>query len=519
MKARGAGALGGGAPGAGGRRGGPPGKKRPAAAGARKAKKPGVQEEQGIDLEAEAAKRWDSGFSATLHRLDPRRLEGGSGLVVPDGTYYHRPVQVAGTVTSVMMSGGSVHLKLKPTGTSNEELLKLVTGQPQKELRCHVCPPGCNQEEVAEDMVHVRVGRPMKAAAEEEAWVRNLEKGDGQEEDELALLRTRATPGDRGAHVGADEKMDEDKKDAKKKANKEKKVKKKEKKEVSKKKKKGSSQSREESTEEEVRLDGTRPKQANQKKPQLLFGGTGLDPKDRIRNRVARRARRHLRRKSERSSSSDTGSDGRTSISEDGEKNEETLFEQASKVRKVAEMFPGALASQAMGQMRSSLLQEVGYEDRPNVLYPVAVAYLRQHLQRRASGPILRELLTLSHSLDLLLKGKVSSAADTMVQRIKSIEQSLTGSHWSIAQRLEVLPPDSVTLTAVPEAVAAQKEIYEESKARWYASMPEGKGISKGDKGRGKGRGDGKDRFGQHGDGGKKGAKGGGRGEPPKKKE
>ena len=182
-------------------------------------------------------------------------------------------------------------------------------------------------------------------------------------------------------------------------------------------------------------------------------------------------------------------------------------------------MFPGALASQAMGQMRSSLLQEVGYEDRPNVLYPVAVAYLRQHLQRRASGPILRELLTLSHSLDLLLKGKVSSAADTMVQRIKSIEQSLTGSHWSIAQRLEVLPPDSVTLTAVPEAVAAQKEIYEESKARWYASMPEGKGISKGDKGRGKGRGDGKDRFGQHGDGGKKGAKGGGRGEPPKKKE
>ena len=239
-----------------------------------------------------------------------------------------------------MMSGGSVHLKLKPTGTSNEELLKLVTGQPQKELQCHVCPPGCNQEEAAEDMVHVRVGRPMKAAAEEEAWVRNLEKGDGQEEDELALLRTRATPGDRGAHVGADEKMDEDKKDAKKKANKEKKVKKKEKKEVSKKTKKGSSQSREEST-----------KQANQKKPQLLFGGTGLDPKDRIRNRVARRARRHLRRKSERSSSSDTGSDGRTSISEDGEKNEETLFEQASKVRKVAEMFPGALASQAMGQI------------------------------------------------------------------------------------------------------------------------------------------------------------------------
>ena len=482
MKARGAGALGGGAPGAGGRRGGPPGKKRPAAAGARKAKKPGVQEEQGIDLEAEAAKRWDSGFSATLHRLDPRRLEGGSGLVVPDGTYYHRPVQVAGAVTSVMMSGGSVHLKLKPTGTSNEKLLKLVTGQPQKELRCHVCPPGCNQEEVAEDMVHVRVGRPMKAATEEEAWVRNLEKGDGQEEDELALLRTRATPGDRGAHVGADEKMDEDKKDAKKKANKEKKVKKKEKKEVSKKKKKRSSQSRIEWSGAPGATFVARAKGAPRAIPGAMAGPASA--------RTARRTKRRCSSRPQKSARSRRCFQGLWLLKPWGR----------------------------YGRMRSSLLQEVGYEDRPNVLYPVAVAYLRQHLQRRASGPILRELLTLSHSLDLLLKGKVSSAADTMVQRIKSIEQSLTGSHCSIAQRLEVLPPDSVTLTAVPEAVAAQKEIYEESKARWYASMPEGKGISKGDKGRGKGRGDGKDRFGQHGDGGKKGAKGGGRGEPPKKK-
>ena len=183
----------------------------------------------------------------------------------------------------------------------------------------------------------------------------------------------------------------------------------------------------------------------------------------------------------------------------------------------MAEHFPRALAGQAVSQMRASLLQEVGYEDRPNVLHPVGVPYFRQHLQRRASGPMVRELLTLAHTLDQLLKGKVASAADTVVQRIKSIEQNLMGSHYSVAQRLEVLPGDTMSLTAIPEATAAQKEIYQEAKAKWYASFPEGK-ASKEQKGQGKGRGEGKDKGNQTGDTVRKGGKGG-KGEGPKKKD
>ena len=173
----------------------------------------------------------------------------------------------------------------------------------------------------------------------------------------------------------------------------------------------------------------------------------------------------------------------------------------------VADRCPGALANQALNSMRATLLQEVGFEDRPNVLYPAAVAYFRQHLNRRVSGPTQRELLTLTHTIDQLVRGKVASAVDTLVQRVKSIEQTVTGSHWSVSQRLEVIPSDTTTLTAVPESSAAQKEVYQEAKSRWMASFPEGKG-QKGQKGQGKGRGEGKDKGGQGVERERKGSKG-----------
>ena len=205
-------------------------------------------------------------------------------------------------------------------------------------------------------------------------------------------------------------------------------------------------------------------------------------------------------------------------LERDGGIAEESLFEQGSKkVRTIAEHFPGALASQAVSSMRSTLLQEIGSEDRPNTLQLVAMAYFRQHLQRRAGGPTGRELMTLSHSVDQLLKGRPAAALDTMIQGIKSIEQSMAGSHWTVSQRQEILPSESSTLTAMPEATAAQKEIYQEAKSRWFSSFPEGR-APQGNKGKNKG--EGKDRNSQSSDKGKKGGKGGGaKGDVPKKKD
>ena len=492
----------------------PPGLKRPSSSLRSRLPKPGT--EKAIDLEKEAFSRWEKGYTVGLHRLDPRLLERGLGLVIVEGRYYHKWVQVAGQVAEVTMSEGATYLRMKPSGTTGEELLKFLTGHPGRLLRVHLCGQECNQEEASEDLVHALVGRPMKEEKAEDPWVQSLQKAEPREGDELAQLRAVAgldqgevpRPGEAPGGVEAE---------ANKAGEKEKKKKKKDRRVGKKKKKRGSSPGAKVSSDEGVRVDGSHPRLANQKKTRALFEGTGLDPRDRVRNKVARRARRHFRRKSEKSSSSSSESQSESKSSEGIDQTEESIFEQASKVRVVAEHYPGALAGQAVSQMRATLLQEVGYEDRPNVLHPVGVPYFRQQLQKRATGPTSRELLTLSYTLDQLLRGRAASAADALVQRIKSIEQTMAGSHWSVSQRLEVLPGDSVTLTAVPEATAAQKEVYQEAKARWYATFPEGR-VAKGAKGQGKGRGEGKDKGGSGAEGGKKGGKGN-KGESAKKKD
>lgn len=223
-----------------------------------------------------------------------------------------------------------------------------------------------------------------------------------------------------------------------------------------------------------------------------MFKGTGLDSKDRVRNRVARLARRHLKQKSDKSSSSDSksGSGSSTRSGDDGVL-EENLFAAGSKVRILAERYPGALTSHALSQMRTTLIQEIGHQDRPNTLAPVGVAYCRQHLLRKATGPVQRELFTLAHALDILLRGQAAASADAMTQRVKSIEQTLLGSHWTVAQRLEVLPQDQASITALPEAREARREVYSEARLRWLSSGLEGRQPGPSSKGNGKNQGKG----------------------------
>ena len=128
-----------------------------------------------------------------------------------------------------------------------------------------------------------------------------------------------------------------------------------------------------------------------------------------------------------------------------------------------------------------------------------------------------RELLTLSHALDQVLRGQPAGAADTLTQRIKSVEQILLGSHWSVAQRLEVLPQDSASITALPEAREAQREVYSEARLRWLASNADGRPPAKGTKGGGKAQGkDGGRGSDREAKGGKKGA---GKGDAAKRKD
>jgi hypothetical protein len=143
--------------------------------------------------------------------------------------------------------------------------------------------------------------------------------------------------------------------------------------------------------------------------------------------------------------------------------------------------------------MRGLLLSEIGSADQPGVVKGCAVAYYRQCLQRKSSGPAQRELFTIAAAVDQAMSGNVAGCLDTLLQRLKSSESTLAGTHWTVSQRLEILPQDHVLLTPLPEMTTARKDVFEETKMKYLASMPEGRNASASGKGGGKGKAEGKD--------------------------
>ena len=453
--------------------------------------------------ERTSQEKWDAGEELHAHAVPIEFVGSGTRVVVTQAKYYHKACQVAGEVDSLSLRGTEVILALRLSGTDEENILKLHTAEPQKIFRVHKCGTGCAQEETADDLLHCMKMRKMRARDQEDGWVFNLEKAVPLEgEDDLAKLRERVdrlppvAPG--GGRAGGDQEKPEKK--SKKKEKKKKKRKEARKKEDS---VLGSSSN----SREQGLLDGSRATAASKKDPQVIFEGTGLDPKERVRKKVIRKARRHLKRKGTKDDSTDSeGSSDSGSLSEmEGE--DESVFQQSSKVRLVASGFPGALGCQALTQMRSTLLSEIGSDDRPGILKGCAVAYFRQCLQRKSTGAMQRELHTIAAAVDMMVAGRVAGAVDLLLQRLKSCESTLHGTHWSVSQRQEVLPQDGNTLTPLPEMEGARKDVYAETRLRWMAAQPDGRGASSQGKGAAKGKGewpeDGKRGFGKDRKGGK----------------
>eukprot|EP00435_Cladocopium_sp_Y103_P015109 s1259_g3.t1 len=474
----------------------------------RRVRGPAASERAPGDPPGDLRVAWDSGHSVRGADLSLDQVLRDKNVVVEEALYFHRQCKLAGVVLGASVAEGRMTLRLQPTGTTDEELLKVYGGNPRLELRLVLCATGCNHEEVADDLVHAVRMRRRRTDSAEEPWVDNLEKVVPAEgPDELERLRALAKkldqkpedeggPGaESGPAVKAKEK-EKDKKEAKKKKKKEKKTKKK-------------SASSRDTSSEGVRLNGTRPKQASQKTAKLLFQGTGMDPSEKVRARVARLAKRYVRKRGKRSSS---GSDSSTASSGEGRLEEEgdSIFQQAAKVRGIAEGFPGALSFQALSQMRTNLMQSLGEEDRSNSTQAVAVQYYRQVLQRKANGAIARELLSLCAVADQLIRARPAQALDIVLQRLKSAESTLNGTHWSVSQRLELLPQEQATLTATAEMKEAQKVALEESKTRYMAAQPDGR-VPTSQKGAGKGKNPGKEDTRRGGDNRK-----GGKGKGPK---
>jgi hypothetical protein len=348
----------------------------------------------------------------------------------------------------------------------------------------------------------------------EEGWVCNLQKvAPLDDRDDLQHLRARQREdgGPLGIGGGAPGTPKEGgKKKKKKKASKKNKIKKKEDK---------SQEAESSSTGEEVKMDGSNSRLAAKKDMSTLFRGTGLDPRERVRRKVARRARKSIKKRGAKDNSSKSSNSSSSTEDSPGNVQEETVFEQASKVRQIASGYPGTLASQALMQMRAVLFSELGSPDQPGLLKPCALAYYRQQVSRKSqSGPAQREMLSIATSIDLLMGGNVAGAMDIMVQRFKSCESVQSGCHWTVAQKLEVVPPENAMLTPLQEMHSAQRDVFEESKLRWLAAQPDGRSSSSMGKSSGKTKSEGKD-GGKGGGKSQRWTKGGTKGDGGKKKE
>eukprot|EP00438_Fugacium_kawagutii_P030708 Skav213062 [mRNA] locus=scaffold364:558040:559530:- [translate_table: standard] len=490
--------------------------RRPAHARLGALRRPSVRREDPMKSPSE---RWQEGLLVEGHEFELGWLKDNLKIVVEEAKYYHRDCRVAAVVMEALSLGPTVKLRVRPIGTTDEAILKLQSGVRDLKLRAIFCPPHCTHEETADDLIHVIRLRRMKEEGEE-GWTTNLEKvAPAIPVDELAGIREAqersrgeaVRPGaDRGASPAkAKEKDGKDEKKEKKKRKKSK-----EKEENKKDRKKGEEES---SGEEKIALDGTKPRAAAVKPLKTLYGGTGMDPKSKVRLKVKKLARKAVKKRGKASSSSKSSRSSGSSPEEDVQMGD-SVFQQATRVRTIAEHYPGLLASEALMNMRSHLLQGIGVDEETTGVQPIALQYYRQVLHGRVTGPQARELLTLTATLDLLARGKPAAAMDVVAQRIKSSESTLGGTHWSVSQKLEVVPVDHATLTVMGEMKDAQREAYEESKLRWRSSLPDGRAQGS-QKGSTKGKGNWKEDQ-RKGDSNRKGGKGqSGKGEPWKKKD
>lgn len=424
---------------------------------------------------------WMRGLEVKLNEVDHGKLRTEQVIVVTEGIYYGEVVRLCGRIRKIEVDGLELHLYLRLLGTSAESILRVHTADPHQEFVVHQCLASCNQLETGDRYIHGKKARLVLDLAEEEDWVRNLEKVEAPPRDELDALRMKAAELDAGKKDLDEEKVKRGEKRSvsrgsssthkSRKKNDKKKKKKKEKK------------------EKDSKLQGRNPSFAAQKEPDALFKGTGLDQQEKVRRRVVHRAKKFAsRRKRSASSSSDSsGASGSSSHGEDV--HQAGVFSEDSRAKGIAERFPGVLTLEALRKMEESLLTQVGESQEVKAVRAVATQYFRQQLQRKVSPPVGRELLTIAVALDQLIRGLPSKAADTLSQRLKSVEAVSGGTHWSVAQRMELPSSEGVMLSEGPELRFAQKENYESSKSHYFAANPSGKG--KGSKG-GKGDRDGK---------------------------
>ena len=352
--------------------------------------------------------------------------------LVAEGSYWGSVARVAGTVRAVRWESGGKSAEVEVSGCTTEELLKwgglkLENREPLM-MNFHLCGGACESLTFADDLLHVERATQVKEFTD---WQVNLLPAVPTAVDELAQLRQalplpplpeepprvagKAAPDQQEKHRPGEERTAEKKRSKRK----------------------------------------SRPAEEEVKNVELLFSGSGLDPKVHL-SRYCQPRSSKKRRRTPSSGSSSTDS---SVVDVHG-------FGEEQKIRKLHQRCPGALSRLALNEVRGQLAAATAENETKQDYAPMFIRYYRQTLRAKLATAASREFLTLSHAADLLLSGRAASALDTLVQRMKAIEHVSQGGSWGTSQYLEVIPPERGGITSREEVLIAQKEQKEELKVR-----------------------------------------------------
>eukprot|EP00435_Cladocopium_sp_Y103_P026559 s1297_g6.t1 len=407
-----------------------------------------------------------------LASLTLQELQSLGPVYLPDARYYGRLVQVAGRLQGLQHEGGEIFTELLVSGVKDDELLRLLSGEAKRVLRVHLCSETCGGLLTDALLIHGKSFEEVDLARV--PWLTNMEGVEvppGPGPDELEALRELQRKSQELERDGG--KTDEKK--------------------SKKRKKKQEGVEGEEGRKERPPKRGIEDDEIGRKKLEDVFGGTGLDPDPVQRGRILRKAKRlgkgKKKKKKESSSEGDSTGSSSTSTSSSAKRHGRGLFEDENKLNQLWKRYPGSLTAHAVHEARHRLMSQAGtlWNLSDNEIPPLFTQYARQQVlaHTSASPAIQQELLTISQALDFALMGKMASMADILCQRVKSLEATIEGSHWTFAREMELVRSDQFTMAEDSETLQAARRAREGDRLRNLLTRPQG---SKGGGGDGKTR-------------------------------
>lgn len=382
--------------------------------------------------------------------VDVRSLVKLGPVVLDDAKYYGQSAPIAGHFKGLKVEGENIFVKLKASGTKNEELLRILSGKKDKMVNIHLCEEGCSGQLTDEVLLHSLSYEETELTRV--PWLTNLvlAREDEEEVDEMAELRKEK------------ERMEKDLKGASKKLD-------------SKEKKRKRKKEKEEGRPERSPKRESEDLEPGQKSLVSVFRNTGMDPDPTRRAKVLKRARKigkKVKKKSKKKEkgSSSAGGSSSTSSSTSGSTDYgmEGLFEEEKRLRAIWKKCPGALTARSIQEAKRTLVTAAGtvWEVNKAALPPLYTQYCRQTVMPGMSASLQQETLTIGQSLDLLAQGCIASCMDLLNQRLKSLEALGKGAHWSLCRQYELVKVDEGGMTEEQERLGAARRAREEERLR-----------------------------------------------------